>query len=593
MLRYLALLSQFIIKLKYLYSIHSTYNTFREVILKLYKVMKANINKIYIAIFSISLLLSILGLIMFLSGPTKDAIQIKIGFEKTIEVPALRNTSLILTYHTNDILNEYCGYNLSELLLNRSIEIQISTENNQIDIYLINCSLLENYKDTACYSLIAERTQYFKSEFILEDTCKNYYLILSNPLDRNTTVYVRLNQRYNLIKLNYNSTFFWLKIAAVCVILILILQIPLKLTIDDIKEKILATIISKIFQKSSKYPVKREYLKTFHIGTLILYIIIIIRTLMVQKEISDYFKGSAIYQLLTDYNYRFHFIVFFLVIVILAMTLILLLLPHYLLLYPALQKLYVNTENFQKFWGFLDTNFINEVRKPLTVISLLVISMICIFICFVAKLDVISIIILMSFTISPYSGFLIGSIYIRTIGKVQSRKQADLLRDFKFIKIYCSLTVLDFLLFSMAFQGFLQMFNSIVNNILNQNILILKYRVSISSNLLDPFLSTINSLLPLFPYASLIMLSFYYFFEFFSVFLSKGKVHKIIRRLLIKDIVYDFIFFSLLSTISIVLQSFVTTIDMRTLLISLITSFIANSLVNYLDTIISYSIKYY
>jgi len=381
--------------------------------------------------------LSIVGIWNFISGPTKEIIDIEEKIQETVTLTPLENITIALSPFKYESLKEFWEYyriGLEEFLLNRTISIEISTKN---DVYI--CF---NYTNT-CGEMF--KGNHYRATLAPIDPWETHFLTIINT-NENNTANIRIIDSYNFIKLRFEYAFIWFYIAIACILLVLIIQYLSKLTIDDLETKIL----TKLF---SGYLLVKKRPKRINILFLVSIVFLTVSEILMalQGGILDILNSSifTLKNLTLDYLYRIYVIgLIYIIAVVLSIAIVMYI--HYIFMYLIAKKFYTADE-FKNFNENFLNQFLNSFKNFRMLLIFIALFIIIFYLYSYSRWSFILISVIVSLLLGPYFGFLLSRSYLR----LQKQKR---LYDFKYIKIATSSTVLTFLFFTSLLREYIYFF---------------------------------------------------------------------------------------------------------------------------------------
>jgi len=521
--------------------------------------------------------LSIVGIWNFLKGPTKEIIDIEEKIQETVTLAPLENIAIVLSPFKYESLKEFWEYywiGLEEFLLNRTINIEISTKN---DVYIC---LRYSY---TCDEMF--KSNYYSATFVVAKHPWSSYLLTIINMNESNTINIKIVDSYKFIKPKFEYAFIWFYIAVACILLILIVQYLTKLTIDELETKILTKLFSEYRH------VKQRPWRT-HISILISYIVLTagITVVALQRVVLDTLKGPILKNLTLDYLYRIY-IIFAIYIIIVFLSLITTATIYYILTRPIDRKIHAVTElrNFDKNLVSLFFKSFKSFRMLLVFIALVIIIIIY-FLYSSIEENRISQPIIMSLLLGPYFGFLLS----RSFLKLQKPQ-----RHFYFIhvKILFSSTVIIFLFFTSLLDVSISLFSPLLDYILSGSVISSAKEIVMFPTTFD-FINLAKYVNIFYALGSLPLISIYYFFLIFTIFLpqrslvsanegkntNKRMLKYELKSVFMDDLINDFVFPALIFLVSIWLQYYITgPLEWGDVAVSFLISFIAGFFANYLQ----------
>jgi len=521
--------------------------------------------------------LSIVGIWNFISGPTKEIIDIEEKIQETVTLTPLENITIALSpfrYESHKEFWEYKWVGLEEFLLNRTISIEISTKNN---VYIcLNYSL-------TCGEMF--KGNYYRAMFVPIDSWETYFLTIINT-NENNTAKIRIIESYKVVKLIYEYAFIWFYIGITSIFLVLIIQYLSNLTVDDLKAKILA----KLF---SRYILESQQSRLIHTLMLFLFIFLTISTVIVALRygILDILKMPTLIlgNLALDLLYRMYTTaIIFIIIIVLSLKIATII--HRIFTYPIAKKFYT-VEEFRDFKVKFESLYLKTFKNFQALLILIGLFIILGYVYLYSKWDFTLLSIITSLLLGPYFGFLHSWSYLRA----QAQKH---LNYFRYIKLGASSFVIFFLIFTQILNGFIYCLLPIFDQILNISVIsLIEEAVGVFPTIFD-FLNLVSKFNIFFVLGSLPLISFYYFFLIFTIFLAlrssvsanegtyinKNILKYELKHLFMDDLINDFVFPALIFLVSIWLQYYITgPLEWGDVAVSFLISFIAGFFANYLQ----------
>ena len=477
-------------------------------------------------------------------------------------------------------LIEYYALNLSEFLINRTINIQLKVENDgRINLYIMNSTQFEYWKNNfiPMAEISKEKLQDTQLLFSPKNTWGRYYLVLINPENNDLHVHIEIFQEFIVKVLDYNYAFTWLEISLVSLILLLILPFPLRVTLDDIMDRITCTLLPAKYRDYAEEYICARRLQVFHMVLTLATFILFIVNLYISSLLNRFILVDDIWR---DYWYRYSILsmilcVMFLIIFSLTVMLWnLFYLPLNSKYYPDLRVYKKHIKIYSEFLGML-------LKGSRSIIFYFILSISIFVICILnQEMDFPTFLCLCILPFMIYLGYVTSLAYFKTQRKVATKPDID----FKRIKAsYSTFILISVIGINILFTS-LPLLNLVSQRILDRSILIAKCSISgiwTSEDILVFF----NNILPTIAYSiPLIGLFLYYSFIFFSILLRRKKefMNICLPVNVLAECIWDLTFFFTVFRLSLWLQFLITPLNFKKILISLISSFIASSFREYL-----------
>jgi hypothetical protein len=527
-----------------------------------------------------------------LLGPDEKLTSIDtIDDEKTLLASGENKTIYLSPFQRRELI-EYYVVNLSKFLVHRNIDIQLRTEGGKVNFYFMNFTQFKIWQNGSMpYGEISkEKVENIQLTLFPKNVWQRYYLVFLNKENININVSIKIHQQFIIKILDYNRAFTWLKIALLSIASLFMLQYTLKVTPDDIINKWIDKITNKIFQEKTWKYIKREPYQPFFI-----FIIIIANSIFFIISIILSLKADVsfiiINQMWKDYLYRFLIFIFLLSVILVTFLMVAIILWHLLCL-PLIRKYYSNLEIYRETTETFNKFLKELLKKPFSIIFFFCYFTLLIFM-LTKELN------LYLYIFTSISSFIVYIAYIgslayfkvfkihqiiatnlsntdlkATFNSTRSIRIENALRCHKAMVNSCIIISIIIILILMIFFPILDLiFAYIVKSSVLAITQILQFNKIEFFNIINPFF------LYTFPLYTVI---YYYLFVFFLIlYLPKNKEIKDILVELILELIFFFVIFGL----NLWLQSFLITIDPQTVLISLLSSFIASSLRRYLEDI--------
>ena len=541
--------------------------------------------------FSIFLILvSILGLFFYLAGPQENTTTISVFDEQEILIDAQGNEAVDITPLERRELVEYYVYNLSQCLLNRTIEIKLEDQNeHQVTFCLLNSTQFEIWKNgsTSDKTIFHDFTR-IQFAFFPEDLWNSYFLVFQNVNDSDAIITSVIEQQFLLQIFDHENSFNWLRIAALSAMASLALQFYFKITVEHVWWRIEHFYTSK---KHRKYFFKGGPILT--IGLCVAGTFGICYLVFMGYRIDGMF--TFVNYLVKDYYYRLYVEAIF-VGVIMSFIFMLALSIWDLWHYQVLVRWYPDHEQKRK----RDKAWVAFFKKYLTnLYSLIFYLPFIVWGSFVSQLGIE----MLPKLIALSAPFLIFIAYVAIKAEFKLQKEVvvpayqNLDLDFNYYKagVGSGLLVSVFVVYVINYV--LDISKPISRLIIDQGIIVAYSHY----NLAKGAVQVINEVKQVtFSFSYIIPLCFliiYYSLIFFSMtpaYLTKTIKNDIYLKktsIILKDTLWDLFLFIATFAVSTWIQSQLTPIRYQQILISLTASFIATSFKNSLQALRSSPIQ--
>jgi len=523
----------------------------------------------------------ILGLYFFLCGPEENITSLNAVRSMKITLTSKGNETIHLTPFEKPELIEYYTLNLSEFLINHTINIRLRTENNsRINLYIMNNTQFECWKNGSepVGEVSKEKLQNAQLLFSPEDTWGWYYLVLLNSEDINVNVHIEIFQTFLVKILNYEYAFAWLKIALLSAIPLFILPLPLRVTLDNIMDWIGYKTLPRKYKNYAEEGVLAGKRLSFHVLLIIVGFVCLLANLYV-SSLLNYFTFTG--DIWRDYFCRFSILTMLLYVMLLTIFSLTLMLWNFFYL-PLTSKFYPNLEVYRKHTKIYYDILVTLLKSPLSIIFYFLFS-IFVFSLLMQEIDVSTYLYLLILPFTIYLGYIVSLAYFKTQQKVTTKPEID----FKHVKASFSTGILISVIGINIMWTSFPLLNIISQHILDRSILIAQCSVSgacSSKGILGFFNNIIPIIAYLIPLGGLFL---YYSFVFFSVLCLRRKkefTNVPLPANVLAECMWDLAFFFIVFGLSLWLQSLITPLDFQKILLSLASSFIASSFREYLKT---------
>jgi len=519
----------------------------------------------------LSLIVSCLGLFMFQEGPRTGVVILAASESHEIFLDPMGNETLLVSPLEERGLAEYSVANLTDFLLNRTIDVELQTVDQQtITIMIPNATELGVSKDLASHQgvLVIEGVNKLHLEFFPKHPWQSLQLKLRNTQNSSTTVNLEASQLFVVSVLRYDAAFAWLTAACVSVVVVFVLQLVLRVTPDDLPNMALRVMLPH------KY---RRYLSTqtlpsfWAISAIIGLVLVGTSIVLASRAEANLVLTANIWE---DYWYRFSASLFLLLITMIAIVTGIRILWGFVY-YPLCARYYPDAVLKKQ----ADELFIAFMRRSLLARRSLIAY---------GVLGVIMVLLLNSgirlelFLAVWMAAFLIFLAHVSSRAYVKSwrRTSSAPLHDFRFIRSSFGASFIVSVLFVYAFQLATPIIGAFSRGFLDKSVLVV-HNMSKEWLLTSAgFAGYFKDVTPVFAYLVPISVTiFYYFFAGFSTIQLPAELKKHARS----DVLADLAFFVLVFLCAIWLQSLFVQLHAQQVLISLASSFIAASFRNYLE----------
>ena len=537
----------------------------------------------YVAFFA-SIVVSLLGLYFYLSGPEIVTSSIRQDELYDFTLSPGDSEAIEISPYANMMLENYHALNLSDMLLNRTIIITMNSS-EKVDLYVVDLTKFkEGNISKRSAVLCKEGAKAFKASFSPPSTWQIYCLVVENNRGNKTTsVYIRVRQEFIVKKPIYTKAFNWLKVGILGMVLFFVLQAPLRLTLDDI----MLSIENRIL------PVKyRKYVKGINARMPIFYSTTILAGILIISVIIGgmfYLEGLPQVSLvarsiLEDYFYRFG-IAWFLTFSVVEVMFVTSIIFWKILTYIPLPKLYPNAEIYRE-TSATYTKYLKEAMlRPYSIcfhvgfLVALVSALVSGSILQVISLEIWELILTVFLSLYlVFLGYMLSIAYLKT----QEKLYSSTLNDFTYEKAVMGSAILISIIFILESYALIPFLNMLLKGILDKSILYHRIRGLCFSEEVISYLKYVEPYVTyLVPLASIAV---YYLFVLFTIVYLLRRSFQDIRILksLLRDTEYELLFFIVVFLLSLWLESLYTSINFRSISISLLSSFIASTFRNYL-----------
>lgn len=175
---------------------------------------------------------------VFLMGPEERITQLTMTHLGEGVISPAENVTVSLVPYENRLLLEYHVSKLHTLLLSRTVNIRLKTHGGGTRLYMMNKTQLENFNEDNSTSneVFVRLVENAEITYFPDKHWSSYYIVLFNENDQDITIEYEIVDQYDIIVLDYRLPFTFLKLAFISATSLLLLQIPLELTIDDIMD---------------------------------------------------------------------------------------------------------------------------------------------------------------------------------------------------------------------------------------------------------------------------------------------------------------------------------------------------------------------
>jgi len=569
------------------------------------RVEKGVLKKIGFAVLIASLLFFVLGLAFFLQGPDERIVMLNATEDYEIFLAPRGNKTIDLSSlflrGVSKYMDNSSGLFLNlRLLINYTIDIRLKMEKSgEVNLYIMNSTQFKLWKNGSAPSGGITEKETTKLIFPPKNVWE-YFLVLVNMRNSSINVSMEVSQQFLVKRLDYGRAFIWLNIAVLSAIPLFLLQIPLKVTFWDIKNRIIEKMLPARYRKYAKAG-ERSFLSiltslVFIIPGAILLLVGIIFSREIDKEFGE---ASLINQLFKDSLYRFLVETFLLCVVFAALFLFLGSVLWDLLNYPLKHKYYPNPEIYEKRARTEQSLLQKSLVEPQSILFYLCFSALFVLMLLFVPAHQINVYITLLFLVpllllALYFGYITSRVYLKT----QQIFPIDPTADFKYIKATTSSFAIVSVVAVYILQAFVPFVNLTSKYIINQSILVSSIiisaqEVSLSWIPVEVF-NYIASFLPNFIFLTILIL--HWSQTIFSViYWPRKKEFKDIRlpKNILTDFVLDLLFFLVVFVFSLLItsgsssqpQSLVGTVNPQEILSSLISALIASSFEDYLEAI--------
>jgi len=558
---------------------------------------KGVLKKIGFVVLIASLLFFVLGLAFFLQGPDERIVMLNATEDYEILLAPQGNRTIGLSPFQSTELCFYRALNRSEFLINRTIDIWLNIEESgEVNLYIMNSTQFKLWKNGSAPSeeITEKLTRTTRLTFSPKNVWGAYFLVLVNMRNGNISVDIEVSQQFLIKGLDYGRAFMWLKVAALSAIPLFLLQIPLKVTLDDIINRIVGKMLPARYRK---YVIeKRSFILTpFFLGIIIVGATAVLASIYFSHQMIDFLKklggkSSLIDQIIEDCCYRFAVEMFLLYVALVTLFYFVFALWNLLLL-PLKHKYYPDFEIYKKhtetFLSFLQKFLIKPRILLYLCSSLSIMSVLALLTALLINIDISFT--LVAWVLSPLLALYFGYALSWADLKTQQIAPTDPIADFKFNKALSSSVAIFSVVAVYALQAFVLFVNLTSKYIVDQAVLNL-----FSSRRIVEVFNNLASLLPNSLFLAALVL--YWSQTIFSVvYWPRKKEFKDIRlpKDILTDLILDLLFFLVVFVFSLLIisgsssqpQSLVRTVNPQEILSSLISALIASSFEDYLEAI--------
>lgn len=537
------------------------------------------IKKVGYGFLIVSLLIFVLGLYFFLLGPDESVISFNTTEDSEVSLDHWRNETICVSPFESMGLIEPPMENLSELLINRNVSIHVQVVNGgKVDVYVMNSTRLSTWRNGSAPEGDFSRKGVNKTRitFSPRNAWQMHYLVLINPEDRNASVDIRVYQTFYLKVFNYDNALNWLKIAVLSGIPLFALQIPLKATPDDFKDKIYFLMVPKRYKRYEL--VEERPIPIFFTVIIMIVILCIMAVTHLCAEIDRMLIPNPILTivgvLFKDYTYRFgiaHFLLGLLLTLMMICVLIFWRVSQAMLLtihYPKLER-------YKKMVVFQSKLMKKLLVDPHSVMFYFFLGLMALFLFQTGRRN--ATILLVAFSV--FCSYIVSQILNKT-RKEFKLKAHEYVRDFKYIKGVAGSAIIASIMAFYSFYPILWMLRFVSHFVLDRSVLSSYTSLSCFPSWFEDICEAQPFIAYLIP---LCMLVIYYSLVVFS------RDH--LPRKFLREFALEPIFFISVFGISIWLQSLYAPIKAPQVTISLISSLITSSFRNYLKVLESYFSK--
>jgi hypothetical protein len=198
----------------------------------------------------VSLLIFVVSLHFYLLGPEERVISLNENDEREFLLTPFGNETLWLTPFKNKMLIEYYCANLSGLLINRSVTIELKTDQGKVNFYVMNSTQFNRWKNGSipCGEFSGEQAESVQRTFVLKDVWRSYHLVLVNTNNATVKVNVKTAEEFSVKVMDYERPFTFLKVAFISAIPLFLLQPLLRVTLDEVIRRVEEKVLPKKFR---------------------------------------------------------------------------------------------------------------------------------------------------------------------------------------------------------------------------------------------------------------------------------------------------------------------------------------------------------
>jgi len=534
------------------------------------------IGKFMRIVFLASLAASLIGLYFYFSGP--EIRVTSIFWDKLYDFTLLpsNNETMAISPFANAMLTEYYVLGLSNMLLNRTVDIMVEAA-DEVDLYVVNATQLKEGRISEYTAeLYRGRIEKVNLSFSPSNKWQTYYLVVLNNRNNNISAHVRIRQEFVAKRPIYTNAFNWLKVGLLGILLSFILQVPLRLTVDDMGSRILGRILPTKYRKYVKAEEARMLI--FHTIIAVTSILAIGEILILEGRLNEFHPVTK--DILNDYFYRL-FITFFLTALVLSLIFEVAEIFWRIFYCILLPKAYPNVERY-RYSTSMNVRFLKEaILHPYSILFHVGLGFLAMLILLATGNGFALYIAVLAPPYVVYLSYIVSLAYLKTQKKVASNP----FNDFKLLRIGMGSAIVISIILVYGIHALVPFLSILFKNILDKSILFhgeVKELI-FSKDVID----YIRYLEPYLAYSvPLVCIAIYYLTELFSIaYLPRKKEFQDVSvpRSLLREAGLELLFFIAVFLLSLWLESLLINLCFHYILIALLSSFIASFFRNYLE----------